>query len=92
MIAKLISGSTGDIAVTDNAFLSKVRVAGTANLAGAVQIKQGTTVLETLPIGTTPGTERDFAAGGAGVKFDANLGKLIINLANAADTVLVLFN
>lgn len=90
MIARLISGVGGDT-VFPACFLSKVRVAGTANLVGAVQIKQGATVLETIPVGATPGTERDFAAGGAGTKFDASLGLLTIN-TNVADAVLVLSN
>lgn len=91
MLAKVITGVTGDQPFPA-CFLSKVRVAGVANLVGAVQIKQGATVLETIPIGAVPGTERDFAAGGAGTKFDANLGILNINMANAGDTVLVEFN
>jgi hypothetical protein len=91
MLAKVITGVTGDQSFPA-CTLSKVRVGGTANLVGAVQIKQGATVLETIPIGATPGTERDFAAGGAGTKFDANLGALNINMGNAADTALVLFN
>jgi hypothetical protein len=91
MIARLITGVTGDQAFPA-CHLSKVRVVGTANLVGAVQIKQGATVLETIPAAATPGTERDFAAGGAGTKFDPNLGVLNINMANAGDSVLVLFN
>lgn len=91
MIAKIITGVTGD-QTFPACHLSKVRVAGAAALAGAVVIKQGANTLETLAIGTAVGVERDFAAGGAGTKFDANLGALIINMASAADTVLVLFN
>lgn len=91
MLVKVISGVTGD-QVQPQCFLSKVRVGGVANLVAAIQIKQGATVIETIPIGAVPGTERDFAAGGAGSKFDANLGLLNINMGNAADTAIVLFN
>lgn len=91
MLVKVITGVVGDT-LFPACFLKKVRVAGVANLVGAVQIKQGATVLETIPIAATPGTERDFAAGEGGVKFDANTGVLNINTANAGDTVLVFFN
>lgn len=91
MLARIITGVTGD-QVFPACWLSKVRVEGAAALAGAVTIKQGATTLVTLPIGTAVGVERDFAAGGGGTKFDANLGLLTINMGSAADTVLVSFN
>lgn len=91
MLVKVITGVTGDQPFPA-CFLSKVRVGGVAALAGAVQIKQGATVLETLPIATAVGTERDYAAGASGTKFDANNGILNINMASAADTVIVEFN
>jgi hypothetical protein len=91
MIAKLITGVAADVTFPA-CHMSRVRVAGTAALAGAVLIKQGATTLETLPIGTAVGVERDYAAGGAGTKFDPNLGLLTITMANVADSILVLFN
>lgn len=91
MLVRVITGVTGD-QTFPNCFLSRVRVAGGAALAGAVVIRQGLTVLETLPIATAVGIERDYAAGGAGTKFDQNTGGLIINMASAADTIIVLFN
>lgn len=78
-----VTGSTGD-QPQGAAILHRVRVGGTANLAGAVQIKRGSTVLETLPAASAPGTERVFE----GLHFPANA-QLQINLANAGDTVLV---
>lgn len=90
-LPKVITGVTGDQAFPP-CFLKKIRVAGTANLAGAVQIKQGATVLETIPIGATPGTERDYCPDAGGTKFDSNNGILNVNMANAGDTVLVIYN
>lgn len=91
MLTRLITGVTGD-QTFPACWLSKVRVAGVANLVGAVQIKQGATVLETIPAAAVPGTERDYGAGTSGTKFDSNLGLLSINMANAGDSVLVEFN
>jgi hypothetical protein len=90
MTPRLITGVTGD-QTFPACFLCKVRVVGTANLVGAVQIKQGTTVLETIPAAATPGTERDYGVGTPGTKFDVNNGVLSINMANSGDSVLVLF-
>jgi hypothetical protein len=90
MLVKIITAG-GDTTLPA-CHLSKIRVGGVAALVGAVQIKQGVTVIETLAAATAVGTERDFAAGGAGTKFDTNLGLLTINLASAGDTVIVLFN
>jgi hypothetical protein len=86
MRCKLITGVTGDQLVA-MALLRRVRVAGTANLVGAVQIKAGSTVLETLPAASTPGTERWWED----TQFDTNTGVLAINMANAGDSVLVWF-
>lgn len=91
MLVRVITGVTGDVPFPV-CFLAKVRVAGTAALAGAVQIKQGSNVLETLAIGTAVGVEREYAAGAGATKFDSNLGILNINMASAADTVLVIYN
>ena len=87
MLSRVITGVTGDVPFPA-CWLRTVRVAGTAALVGAVQIKQGATVLETLPAATAVGTERDFDD----TKFDANNGILNINMANAGDTVVVFFN
>lgn len=87
MLVRVITGVLGD-QVFPACFLNKVRVAGVANLVGAVQIKQGANVLETLPIAAVPGTEREYA----NTKFDSNTGLLNINMANAGDTVLVIYN
>lgn len=91
MLVKVITGVTGDVPFPA-CFLSKVRIAGVANLVGAVQVKQGASVLETFPAASTPGTERDYAIGGGGTKFDSNTGILNINMANAGDTVIVFYN
>ena len=86
MRVKLITGVTGDQLVAF-ANLRRIRVAGTANLVGAVQIKQGSTVLETIPAATTPGTDRWWED----CAFDVSNGALAINMANAGDAVLVFF-
>lgn len=94
MRTRVITGVTGDVPFP-SCFLDRVRVAGTAALAGAVQIKRGAAVLETIPAGATPGTQRVYGASRAGhfagTKFDNNSGVLTINMANAGDTVNVLF-
>lgn len=85
MRCKVITGVTGDQDLS-RLNLRAVRVGGTANLIGAVVVKVGGVTLETLPIATTPGTERlyhDVSAPG-----DAASG-VVINMANAGDTVLV---
>lgn len=86
MRTKLITGVTGDQRLSP-CTLRTVRVAGTANLIGAVGIKKGGTVIETIPAAATPGTERDFDD----ATFDNNLGDLDINMANAGDSVLVFY-
>lgn len=91
MLVRVITGVVGDQPFPA-CFLSKVRVGGLAALIGAVQIKQGAAVLETLPAATAVGVERDYAAGASGTKFDANNGILNINMANAGDTVIVEYN
>jgi hypothetical protein len=89
MLTRVITGVTGDQAFPA-CWLRTVRVAGTANLVGAVQIKRDGNVIETIPAAATPGTERDFDD----TKFDTlgNLGVLNINMANAGDTVIVTYN
>ena len=87
MLARVITGVTGD-QVFPACFLTKVRVAGTAVLVGAVQVKQGAAVLETFAAATAVGVEREYEQ----LKFDANLGLLNINMANAGDTVLILYS
>lgn len=92
MLCKIITGVTGDQALPQG-FLHRVRVAGTAALAGAVVIKQGATTLETLPIGTAVGVERDYGTGPAGTRMDSgNGGVATINMASAADSVLVFYS
>ena len=86
MPIKVITGVTGDQAFPP-CFLRQVRVGGAANLAGTVQIKRGSTVLETLPIGATPGTKREYVD----TKFDGNTGLLNISPSNAGDTVVAIF-
>ena len=86
MRVKLITGVTGDQMVAA-ANLRRVRVAGVAVLVGAVQIKAGATVLETLAAASAIGTERWWED----VAFDNNTGLLTINMANAGDSVLVWF-
>jgi hypothetical protein len=87
MLVRVITGVTGDQAFPA-CWLRNVRVGGTAALVGAVQIKQGSNVLETLAAATAVGVERDFDD----TKFDANNGILNINMANAGDTVIVTYN
>lgn len=80
----LVTGSAASIQVSPiPSKLKAVRVAGTANLAGAVQIRDGSTVIETMAIASTPGTAREF--------YDTQFIELRINLANAGDTVLVIW-
>lgn len=86
MRSKLITGVTGDQRLSPCS-LRTVRVVGTANLIGAVQIKKAGTVIETLAAATTPGTERDYDD----ASFDNNFGDLDINMANAGDSVLVFY-
>ena len=86
MRMRVITGSATDFPFS-LVQLRTVRVGGTANLVGAVQIKRGTTVIETIPAAATPGTERDWDD----LQFDNDTGQLQINLANAGDTVLVFF-
>lgn len=86
MRVKLITGVTGDQALSP-CNLRRIRVAGTANLIAAVQIKQGSTVIETLPIGATPGTDRWYED----AAFDSNLGALAISMGNVGDSVLVFY-
>lgn len=86
MRVKLITGVTGDQMVTA-AYLRRIRVAGVAALAGAVQVKAGSTVLETLAAATAVGVDRWWED----CAFDNNTGLLAINMANAADTVLVFY-
>lgn len=79
----LITGGTGDLNVTTSPALIKLaRVAGTANLAGAVVVKDGANTIETIALASAPGTERRYD----GAKF---LNGIKINLANAADVMLV---
>lgn len=86
MRVKLITNVTGDQLLTPCS-LRRVRVGGTAATAGAITIKQGATVIETLPIGTAVGTERIYED----AAFDSNLGALVINMANAGDAVLAFY-
>jgi hypothetical protein len=67
--------------------LRTLRVAGTAALAGIVQIKQGGSVIETLAAATAVGVERDYDD----MAFDSTNGQLDINIANAADAVLAFY-
>ena len=60
MLVRVITGVTGD-QVFPACFLNKVRIGGTANLVGAVQVKQGSTVLETFAAATVPGVEREYS-------------------------------
>lgn len=87
MLVKVITGVTGDVP-QPACFLNKVRVGGTANLIAAIQVKQGATVIDTIPIGAVPGTEREYV----NLKFDSNTGVLNINMGNAGDTAVVLLN
>ena len=86
MKCKLITGVTGDQALSP-VNLRRIRVAGVAALVGAVQVKQGGSVIETLPAATAPGVDRWYEDAG----FDSNLGALAINMANAGDSVLVFY-
>lgn len=86
MRMRVISGSAADFPFSF-VNLRTVRVGGVANLVGTIQVKQGTTVIETIPVGAVPGTERDFDD----LAFDVNTGQLQINLTNAGDTALVFY-
>lgn len=86
MRVKLITGVTGDQSIGP-CNLRTVRVAGTANLVGAVQVKQGGTVIETIAAATVPGVERDWDD----TAFDATAGVLAVNMANAGDSVLIFY-
>lgn len=86
MRCKVITGVAVD---QDLSYLNlrAVRVGGTANLAAAVTVKQGATVLETLAVAAVPGTERLFHD----LSFNSDQGKLVIGMANVADTILVFY-
>lgn len=86
MKCKLITGVTGDQMIAA-VYLRRVRVTGVANLVGAVQIKAGSTVLETFAVATVPGTDRWWED----TSFDNNFGLLAINMANVGDSVLVFY-
>lgn len=65
--------------------VNRIRVGGTANLAGACIIENGATaVIETIPLGATPGTERVYDS----ARFPLGLR---ITPGNAADTLIVLW-
>lgn len=82
----LVTGATGDtfVSLGTTAVLYSVRVAGTAVLVGAVQVKNGTTVQETLAAASAIGLDRPYY----GALFDQGIR---INLANAGDTVQVIW-
>jgi hypothetical protein len=86
MRVKVITG----VAVDQNlGFLNlrAVRVGGTANLAAAVTVKQGSTVLHTFAIAAVPGTEVMFHD----LSFNQDQGQLVLGMANAADTMLFFY-
>lgn len=86
MRMKLITGVTGDQpAIMAN--LRTIRVVGTAALVGAVQLKVNGVVQETLAAATAVGVERDYDD----VSVTPDLGGFVINMANAADAVLVFY-
>jgi hypothetical protein len=89
MRVKLITGVTGDQRLSPSS-LRRIRVAGTAALVGAVQVKQGGTVIETLAIGTAVGVEREYDDGTFG-STSIGGGDLDINMANAGDSLLVFY-
>jgi hypothetical protein len=65
--------------------VGRVRVGGIANLVGACVIENGATaVIETIPIGATPGTERVYE----GTRFPLGLR---VTPGNAGDTIIVLW-
>lgn len=86
MRTKLITGVTGDQR-NSPCYLRRIRVVGTAVLVGAVQIKKGGTVIETLAAASAVGTERWYED----AHFGTDGGELDINMANAGDSVLLFY-
>ena len=79
----VVTGATGDQLVTDQpAQVKAVRIGGVAALLGAVGVKDGNTLKETLVATSAIATERQYY----GALFN---GGVKINLANAADTVII---
>lgn len=78
----VLTGVTGDQAVSSGvpAYVKAVRVGPAGALAGAVQVKDGATVKDTLAIGVAANTERDYK----GARAETSL---IVNLASLADVV-----
>jgi hypothetical protein len=76
--------AAGDTAL-GQAILRRVRIGGTVATVGAIQIKRGGTVIETIPAATNPGVERVYD----GALFSAAQ-PLTINLASAGDAAIVI--
>lgn len=78
----VITGVTGDQVIGAGPVeLVSVRVGGVAALTGAVVVKDGATSVETIPSAAAIAAERTYR----GATFNA----LKVNMAQAADTVLV---
>ena len=86
-----VTGNAGSDQTFGPLCLRKIRPANV--LAGAVTIKRGATVIETLPVGMNPNAappanHRQYGD----MQFDSTTGLLVLNLANGADVVLVSYS
>jgi len=84
----IITGSTAvqEVSQRAPAVLYAVRVGGTANLVGTITVGESlpsVTTKETIPIGATPGTQREH--------YGAVINGLRVTLSNAGDTAIVIW-
>ena len=82
----ILTGATTNnlVSAGQPASVAAVRVGGTANLVGTITIRNGGTVIETIPAASTPGASREFY----GAEFSAGLA---VQLSNAGDTAIILW-
>lgn len=84
--ASIVTGSTANQLLGQKApsQVAAVRVGGTANLTGTITVRNGTTVIDTIPAASTPGTTREYF----GVVFESGLA---VQLSNSGDTAVVIW-
>jgi len=84
--ATIVTGSTANqlVGASQPSQVAAVRVGGTSNLAGTITVRNGSTVIDTIPASSAPGTSREYY----GVVFAAGLA---VQLSNAADTAVVIW-
>lgn len=82
----IVTGSTANQLLGQRApsQVAAVRVGGTANLVGTITVRNGATVIDTIPAASTPGTSREYY----GVVFGSGLA---VQLSNAGDTAVVIW-